>query len=198
MDKKTLLILSHPNLKESKFNKALIEGVKDLQNLNIRHLEELYGSDIKAFDIKKEQELLLEHDRIVFQFPWYWYSSPAMIKAYQDEVFTYGFAYGSSGDKLKDKEFKIVTTIGAPDYAYQEGGWNKKSMNELLSPFQAMTNLTGMIYTRAFKVHGVGAMGDKQLKEKIKEYKKELLDQSWDNGLSKYLRAMDENSIKAK
>jgi len=198
MDKKILLILSHPNLKESKFNKALIEGVRDLQNLNIRHLEELYGSDIKAFDIKKEQELLLEHDRVIFQFPWYWYSSPAMIKAYQDEVFTYGFAYGNEGDKLNGKEFKIVTTIGAPEYAYQEGGWNKKSMNELLSPFQAMANLTGMTYTRAFKVHGVASIDDTELKLKIKEYKDELQASSWDNGLNKYIRKIDENSVKAK
>jgi len=38
--KKTLLILSHPNLEESKFNKVLIEGIKALDNLTIRHLEE--------------------------------------------------------------------------------------------------------------------------------------------------------------
>ena len=139
---KTLLILSHPNLEGSKFNKALIQGVKDLENITIRHIDELYGSDIKAFDIETEQKLLLESDRVIFQFPWYWYSSPAMIKAYQDEVLTYGFAYGSAGDKLNGKEFKIVTTVGAPDSAYQEGGWNKKSMNELLSTFQSIAKLT--------------------------------------------------------
>ena len=196
--KKTLLILSHPNLGNSKFNKALLDGVKDLNNLTIRHLEDLYGSDIKAFDVKKEQKLLLEHDRVVFQFPWYWYSSPAMIKAYQDEVLTYGFAYGSAGDKLLGKEFKIVTTVGAPEFTYQEGGWNKKSMNELLSPFQSMANLTGMTYTKSFRVHGVASMSDEELEEKVKEYKTELEDDAWDNGLSKYLRKINENAVKAK
>lgn len=196
--KKTLLILSHPSLENSKFNKALIEEVRDCENLTIRHLEDLYGSDIKAFDVDYEQKLLLEHDRVVFQFPWYWYSSPAMIKAYQDEVLTYGFAYGNAGDKLNGKEFKVATTVGAPDYAYQEGGWNKKSMNELLSPFQSMANLTGMTYTRAFKVHGTAAMNDMQLERKAKEYKEELLDDAWDNGLNKYVRKMNEDSVKAK
>jgi putative NADPH-quinone reductase len=61
--------------------------------------------------VESEQRLLSEHDRVIFQFPWYWYSSPAMIKAYQDEVFTYNFAYGSKGDKLSGKEFKIATTV---------------------------------------------------------------------------------------
>lgn len=186
--KKTLVILSHPNLEESKYNKALIEQIKGLKNVTIRHLEELYGSDIKAFDVLKEQELLLNHERIVFQFPWYWYSSPAMIKAYQDEVFTYGFAYGSLGDKLNGKEFKVATTIGAPAYAYEEGGWNKKSMNELLSPFQSMANLTGMTYVRAFKVHGVASISEDELTQKALEYKSEILDDSWDDGLNKYLR----------
>jgi len=195
---KTLIILSHPNLEASKFNKALVEGIKDLENVTIRHLEELYGSDIKAFDVETEQKLLLAHDRVVFQFPWYWYSSPAMIKAYQDEVLTYGFAYGSAGDKLNGKEFKIATTVGAPDYAYQEGGWNKKSMNELLSPFQSMANLTGMTYTRSFRVHGTAAMNDEELEQNVKEYKEELLDDSWDNGLNKYVRKMNEDSVKAK
>lgn len=195
---KTLLILSHPNLKVSKFNKALIDGIKDIENLTIRHLEELYGSDIKAFDVQKEQELLLAHDRVIFQFPWYWYSSPAMIKAYQDEVLTYGFAYGASGDKLNGKEFKIATTVGAPDFAYQEGGWNKHSMNQLLAPFQSMTNLTGMTYTRAFRLHGTAAMSDEELEQKVKEYRDEILDENWDSGLNKYLRRMNEDSVKGK
>lgn len=196
--KKTLIILSHPNLNNSKFNKTLIEAIKDVDTLTIRYLDGQYGTDIKAFNIEEEQKLLLEHDRIIFQFPFYWYSSPAMLKAYIDEVFAYGFAYGSEGDKLNKKEFKIVTTVGAPDYAYQEGGWNKKSMNELLSPFQSLSHLTGMIYTRAFILHGVAAMEDRELEKKVKEYKEEILDNSWDNGLTKYVRTMNEENVKAK
>ena len=71
-------------------------------------------------------------------------------------------------------------------------------MNELLSPFQSMCNLTGMIYTRAFRVHGTAAMNKEELEQKVKEYKKELLDESWDNGLNKYIRKMNEDSVKGK
>lgn len=196
--KKTLIVLSHPHIENSRFNKALIEGIKELPHVTIRHLDALYGSDTKAFDIAKEQRYLLEHERIVFQFPWYWYSAPAMLKGYQDEVFSYGFAFGTSGDKLSGKEFKIVTTIGASELAYQAGGWNLKSMNELLSPFQSMCNMTGMTYTRAFKVHGVGIMSDEELGQYVALYKEELLDTSWDNGLIKYYRKMNEEAIKSR
>lgn len=196
--KKTLLIVSHPNMANSKFNKALVQEVEGLENLTIRHLEGIYGSDIKAFDVQKEQELLLGHDRIVFQFPWYWYSTPAMLKAYQDEVFTYGFAYGSTGDKLNGKEFKVAITIGGAEYAYQAGGWNNFSINELLTPLRQTANLTGMKFTRGFFLYGVGAMSEDELKQKAKEYKEVLLDDEWDNGLEKYLRIMNEDNVKGK
>ncbi len=194
--KKTLIVLSHPNLQNSKFNAALIKEVKDLPHVSIRHLDALYGSDTKAFDVVKEQHYLRENERIIFQFPWYWYSAPAMLKAYQDEVLSYGFAFGKSGDKLAGKEFKIVTTIGAAEFAYQAGGWNLKSMNELLSPFQSMCNLTGMTYTRAFKVYGVGVMSNEELQQQAILYKETLLEDTWDNGLVKYYRQMNEEAIK--
>lgn len=196
--KKTLIILSHPNFENSKFNKALMEDVKDLQNLTVRHLDAIYGSDSRAFDVETEQKLLLEHDRIIFQFPLYWYNTPAMLKAYQDEVFTYGFAYGSTGDKLNGKEFKVVATIGGADYSYQAGGWNNFSINELLTPLRQMANLTGMKYTRGFFLYGVGAMQNDELKQKRKAYRKELMDEAWNNGLEKYLRVMNEDNVKGK
>lgn len=192
---KTLIILSHPSLENSKFNKALIEGIGDLENITVHHLEAKYGTDIKSFDVEAEQQLLLEHDRIIFQFPFYWYSTPAMLKAYQDEVLTYGFAFGSDGDKLHGKQFKVVTTTGGTDYAYQAGGWNNFSMSTLLKPIQQTANLTGMIYTRAFILHGVLVMTDEELEKNINDYKEVLLDQEWDNGLTKYLNKMDDSSL---
>jgi len=49
---------------------------------------------------------LLEHDRIVLQFPMYWYSMPPLLKKWLDDVLTYNFAYGSKGDKLKGKDLQ--------------------------------------------------------------------------------------------
>jgi glutathione-regulated potassium-efflux system ancillary protein KefG len=196
--KKTIIILAHPNMEASVANKALIQGIQDLEHVTMRDLYQIYGGDMRSIDVKAEQALLLEHDRIVFQFPWYWYSSPAMLKEYMDTVLSYGFAYGSTGDKLNGKTFKIAVTVGAPDYAYQAGGWNLKSMNELLSPYQAMAHLTGMTYTRPFRLHGTAAISDEELSTYTAEYRKILEDQDWDNGLQKYIRGMSEDTVKAK
>jgi len=45
-------------------------------------------------DVLAEQEKLLWADTIIFQFPLWWYTMPAILKGWVDRVFTYHFAYG--------------------------------------------------------------------------------------------------------
>lgn len=188
--KKTLIIFNHPNFNTSTFNQAFIEKAQKIDGVVLRNLDEIYGSNTKGFDTKTEQKLLIEHERIIFQFPLYWFSTPAMLKAYQDEVLSYGFAYGKSGDKLVGKEFKVVVTIGAMQEAYQAGGWNDRSLNEILSPLQTMARFCGMTYTRAFSVFSTTARQfEKQEIEKLAEsYQAMLQNQNWCDHITKYQR----------
>ncbi|MCW5200358.1 NAD(P)H-dependent oxidoreductase, partial [Desulfobulbus sp. F4] len=73
-----LLNLFHPNLDLSRGNRMLAEEARKLPNLTFRDMYQEYP-DFKI-DAKKEQELLLEHDLIVFQHPIRWYSGPALLK----------------------------------------------------------------------------------------------------------------------
>ncbi|HEY5997873.1 MAG TPA: NAD(P)H-dependent oxidoreductase, partial [bacterium] len=88
-------------------------------------------------------------------FPFYWYGVPGILKEWMDRVLTYGFAYGSTGDKLRGKDFLVSTTIGGPAEAYCEGGYNNFTIGELLSPLRQMCNLTGMRYRRPIVSHGM-------------------------------------------
>lgn len=121
-------------------------------------------------DISKEQALLLAHDRIVFQFPFYWYNTPALLKQWQDVVLTYGWAYGFSGDKLHGKEFILAISIGGPKDSYQVGGYNNYTINELTRPLQAMTNLTGMKMLKTFQLHRTVSITDQQIDASAKDY----------------------------
>lgn len=113
-----LIILGHPSFESSFANKIIIEELNGSNlKLEIRHLKQLYP-DYKI-DVEAEQEALMKHDTIVFQYPFYWYNMPAILKHWFDEVFTYQFAYGSKGDKLKGKNFIPSFTIGAPENEYQ-------------------------------------------------------------------------------
>lgn len=44
-------------------------------------------------DVRIEQQKLLDADLVVFQFPLWWYSVPAMLKGWFDRVFASGFGF---------------------------------------------------------------------------------------------------------
>lgn len=177
--KNTLIILSHPDIENSKYNKALVNCVENLDNVTLHHLDNSYGVVTNNFDIEKEQKLLMENDRIIFQFPLYWYSSPAILKSYQDEVFTHGFAYGKTGNKLHGKEFKIVSTIAGEENNYQNENDKVGTIEELFKPFQAVASSIGLTYTKSFLLYGVSSMRDDFLLKKQNEYKEMLLSKNW-------------------
>lgn len=116
-----LIILGHPDWERSLANKEIVNGLVNSEvYIEVRHLQHLYP-DFKI-DIKKEQEALLRHKNIVFQFPFYWYTMPAILKQWFDLVLEYGFAYGSTGDKLKGKNFIPSFTVGSAENEYKTLG----------------------------------------------------------------------------
>src|SRR5688572_22076000 len=106
-----------------------------------------------AIDVRREQALLLGHDVIVFQHPFYWYSSPAILKEWQDLVLEHGWAYGEGGTHLRGKITLNAITAGGPEAAYQKGGYNRFSIRELLAPWDQTAYLCGMKFLAPFAVH---------------------------------------------
>jgi len=156
-----LLIYAHRDPATSRANRALLDAASTLPNVTVHDLMARYP-DFRI-DVEQEQQLLLTHDGIVLQFPLYWYSSPAILKEWQDAVLTYGFAYGPGGDRLRGKKLMIATTTGGPAEAYQAGGTNHYTISELLRPLQATANLTGMSYQPIFSALGVRTLDDAAL-----------------------------------
>lgn len=171
---KALIILAHPSISESRSNRRLVEEVKNSVNVTVHDIYEEYP-DWKI-NVKQEQELLLSHQRIVFQFPLYWYSSPPLLKKWQDDVLEYGWAYGKGGTRLHGKQLLVATSIGGHIEVYRAGGRNHFTMSEILRPFQATANICGMSYLPCFVVNGV--LNDKELTERAVEYSNYIQDQS--------------------
>src|SRR5688572_21464047 len=96
-----LLLFAHPALEKSRVHKTLLHRVEHLPNVTVNDLYQHYP--FFDIDIQREQELLLTHDIYVFQHPLYWYSSPAIIKQWQDLVLEHGWAYGRHGRMLVGK-----------------------------------------------------------------------------------------------
>ena len=78
MTKRILILFAHPALQKSRVNRRLIAAVQNIENMIINDLYEEHPDFY--INIKREQELLLRHDIIVFHHPLYWYSCPALLK----------------------------------------------------------------------------------------------------------------------
>ncbi|REE66725.1 glutathione-regulated potassium-efflux system ancillary protein KefG [Paenibacillus taihuensis] len=159
---KTLVLVAHPHMEQSRINSIWKQRLLQEKDITVNDLYARYPE--LNIDVEREQRLLLEHDRIVMQFPFYWYSSPAMLKLWQDQVLERGWAYGG-GEKLKGKSFMLALSTGGPEHAYGKEGYNVFTISEYTRPFQGMANLTDMTYLPHFALHGVRMLSDEQIKE---------------------------------
>jgi glutathione-regulated potassium-efflux system ancillary protein KefG len=149
---KVLVLFAHPALEKSRVHAALIKGIRKLPGISFHDLYESYPDfDI---DVEKEKELLLQHDIIVLQHPFYWYSAPAIIKQWLDLVLEHNWAYGSQGNQLQGKVMLNVISSGGRREAYSREGRNRFSYKELLIPFELTAKLCKMQYWPPFVVHG--------------------------------------------
>ncbi|PIE42874.1 MAG: NAD(P)H oxidoreductase [Gammaproteobacteria bacterium] len=170
--KKILILFAHPMIHRSNVNRALIDAASRLDNITIHDLYAAYPDFY--IDVKYEQELLVKHDVVVFQHPLYWYSSPAMLKIWQDLVLQYGFAYGSEGTALKDKEFISVITAGASKSTYARDGINRYTIDELLRPIEQMAYFTGMHYLPPYVIYGTHRIRTRDILLSVKAYRQLL------------------------
>jgi len=151
--KKVLVNFAHPVKSRSNINKALRAAVEDLEGITINDLYDNYPDFM--IDVKYEQSLCEANDIIIFQHPFYWYSTPAIIKEWLDLVLEHGWAYGSEGNALNGKIFFQAISTGGDASTYQREGLNRFTITELTSPYQATANLCNMIWLPPFAITGV-------------------------------------------
>lgn len=165
---KVLVIYAHPSQHRSEVNAPLFAAAQAVDGVTC---VDLYA-EYPQFDINidKEQARLLEHDVIVFQFPLYWYSTPALLKEWQDLVLEYGFAYGTDGTALKDKLMLCVVSAGGKE-AYKAEGYNHFTIRQLLAPIEQMAALTSMHYLPPFAIFGARtALEENRIDQHVERY----------------------------
>lgn len=141
---KILNLVFHPDLSGSRVNKTWKQQLDESGKITTSR--DMYAEypDYRI-DIEREQRLLREHDRIIFQFPMFWYSVPPLLKKWLDDVLAYDFAYGENGDKLKGKDMQVIVSVGGREKFYS-GFDIFASVPDLLRPFQLTANLVQMNY----------------------------------------------------
>ncbi|GGD26063.1 NAD(P)H-dependent oxidoreductase [Flavobacterium orientale] len=179
---KILILFAHPLFEKSMINRILIEYLLDSPNVTLHDLYEEYPEfDI---DIKREQDLLMEHDIIIWHHPFYWYSCPPLLKQWIDLVLEYNWAYGKSGNALKDKIIFQAITTGGSEENYCSEGRDRFTISELLEPFNQTAMVCKMNYLPPFVIHGTHKMNSKEALDKSRMYNK-LLQHLIENGIGK-------------
>jgi len=155
---RVLVIFAHPALEKSRVHRRLISRVPTSDEFTFHDLYEEYPNF--AIDIRREQELLLGHDVIVLQHPFYWYSAPPLLKQWLDLVLEHGWAYGSEGTALRGKVVLQAITAGGPASAYCGEGYNRFTVRQYLRPFEGTAVLCGMRYLPPWVVFGTHKLGN--------------------------------------
>ena len=167
---RVLILFAHPALQKSRVNRQLVKAVESLGGVTFRDLYECYPDlDI---DVKLEQRLLGEHDVIVLQHPFFWYSTPAIIKEWEDLVLEHGWAYGRDGTALRGKMLLSAITAGGRESAYRTDGFNRFTIRELLAPIAQTAFLCGMDYLPPFVVHGTHALSEAEILNHAEDYRR--------------------------
>ena len=170
---RVLVLLAHPALHRSRVNRRLASAIRGIEGVTVHDLYEAYPD--MDIDIGHEKALLLAHDILLWQHPFYWYSTPAILKDWQDFVLEFGWAYGPGGDALRGKLFVQALTTGGREEAYNAEGFNRYTVRQLLAPIEQTAHLCGMRWLPPFVTHGSHKLDDAQIGAAATDYRRFVL-----------------------
>lgn len=166
---KTLVLVSHPTLENSYSQQFLKRAVTEEKDVVWHVLDQ-----VRPYDVATEQALSADADRVIFQFPFYWYSAPASLKEWEDTVLTRRFAYPDHGGALAGKELGLVLTLGLPAENYGVGQKERFSIDQLTTPFQALAAKLQMTFLPQFIVARFSDLSETQKQLLFTRYRRYL------------------------
>lgn len=171
-----LVLLAHPDLRLSHVNRRLrqvtLEAPPTPNTVTLRDLYALYPDH--AIDVEAEQAAAAAADLIVWLHPIHWYSMPALMKQWLDEVLTLGWAYGPGGTALHGKDLWLVASTGGPEAAYHPSGYNRYFFDAFLPPYEQTAALCGLRFLPPLVLHGAHAVNAADLERHAVEYTERL------------------------
>jgi glutathione-regulated potassium-efflux system ancillary protein KefF len=171
--RRVALLYAHPYPDRSRANRALLEGVRDLPNLELRSLYDLYPDF--AIDVAAEREALLRADIVVWQAPFYWYGLPALLHLWVEKVLAHGWAYGAGGTAVRGKTVLWVATTGAPSSAYHPGQMHGHPFEAFVPAISQTARFCGMRWAGPpIVVHGAHRVSAAELAEAAVRYRARL------------------------
>jgi NAD(P)H dehydrogenase (quinone) len=132
-----------------------------------------------SFDVKEEQNKVRWADFLLFQYPLWWFSMPAMLKGWIDRVFMTGFAWDFgkmyAQGLLAGKKGMLSVTTGGDEAVYQRTGGHGWDIDQVLHPVNhGVLYFCGVRPLPPFVSYAVFQATDAKRKQYLEDYKKRL------------------------
>ena len=168
-----LALVAHPRISESRLHRAWSNALDSTLKVTVRKLYQAYP--YWQIDVPLEQRSVADADRIVFQFPFYLYGCPPLMKIWLDDVLAFRWAYGPGGEALRGKQMLIAVSTGGPAESFVPGGYHNYTVEELLLPFRQIANLVGASYLRPYVFHRARTVSDSEITASAVDYVRYVL-----------------------
>ena len=174
----TLVLVFHRDLAASRANAALAAAARTLPDVEVVDMQARYPEariDLNT-DAARDAQMLLGADRIVLQFPIQWYSTPPLLKSWQDAVLTrmYYLESEAEGDRLTGTPMMIAATAGNTPAAYGRGGQNHFTIDEILTPLKATAYRCNLPWHTPHLVFMADRLSDEALAAAAEDYRRAL------------------------
>lgn len=129
-------------------------------------------------DVEAEQAKVSAPDLVLFHFPMWWFSMPAILKGWVDRVFSRGFAY-SAGRKYKSGHFKgkramLCLTTGTASSLYEPNGIDGDLHHVLWPIHNGILAYTGFTVVPPFAAWMPARIGADERQAYLKAYRHRL------------------------
>jgi glutathione-regulated potassium-efflux system ancillary protein KefF len=175
-----VVITAHPQMEQSRINRRMMRAARQIApaqgrpTIAVRDLYSLYPDYL--IDIAAEQQVLASAQLVVWQHPIHWYSMPALMKLWVDDVLAFGWAYGPQGTALRGKDLWLVATTGGPQESYQPTSYNRYFFDAFLPPYEQTAALCGMRFLPPHVLHGAHKASEAELAAHAEAYVRRLAD----------------------
>ncbi|MCP5054152.1 MAG: NAD(P)H-dependent oxidoreductase [bacterium] len=138
-----------------------------------------YQNNLFADDIKQEMDKFERADIVIFNFPMWWYSLPAILKGWVDRVFAMGFSYGGGKGYFEDGAFPnkkalLTFTTGGPKDSDEPDGEDSQ-MNKIIYPITfGMLYFVGLQVLPPFIAYGPPRATQKERETMLSDYESYL------------------------
>ena len=166
------LIAAHPNWRESRVNRRLLDRARTLARVQVNDLYNRYPD--YCIDVPAEQARLAAAQLIVLLHPIHWYAMPALQKLWLDDVLSYGWAYGPGGTALRGKDLWLVASTGGEESSYHPQGYNRYFFDAFLPPYEQTAALCGMRFLPPLLLYGAHSASEAQVADHAETLRQRL------------------------